>query len=266
MKFLVISMIITSLIVLPNNAYSWGKKGHRVIAALAQRYLSDEALKAVQDIIGDDNHLWELANWPDDIKSDKAKWGHVAPWHYLSIDDHENIYSEFARSSRGDILSALHDLEEKIINDQLSKQERWQALALYIHFVGDIHQPLHVGNRHDRGGNDIRVEWFGDQTNLHSVWDTRLIEYWGLSFTELTESIDQRVDLSKHAMAHQPIIEWAAESKKLRQQCYRGVNVGGGKRSRLGYRYAYDNSQLAKQRLRDAGYRLAIRLNKLLVN
>jgi len=264
MKKFVAILVCTAICTAPQLSYSWGKTGHRTVGELAERYLTPEALAAVHEIIGSDNHLWELSNWPDSIRSDRDNWSHTFPWHYVSIDDHENIHGEFPRNDKGDILSAMEEMERKIIDKSLSREERWQALAFYIHLVGDVHQPLHVGNRQDRGANDVKVTWFGEPTNLHSVWDSKIIDYWQLSFTELANSIDEKIDLSKRTSAHKSMVEWAAESKKVRAQCYKGTAPNGDKLASLGYRYEYDHGELVRDRLRDAGYRLAARLNALL--
>ncbi len=263
MKKISAAMMCVALVI-PQFSQAWGRTGHNAVAALAERYLTDEAKAAIHEIIGSDNYLWELSNWPDEIKADRDKWGYSFAWHYVSIDDHENIHGDFSRSKQGDIISALNEMEGRIIDKSLTKEERWQALAFYIHLVGDIHQPLHVGNRQDRGGNDIKVTWFGDDTNIHSVWDSRIIDLWQLSFTELTDSLDQKIDLSKRASAHKPIIEWAAESKRIRAQAYLGLETKKGELPRLGYRYGYVNGPMVRERLQQGGYRLAARLNFLL--
>lgn len=257
-----LSMLVLAIgVANSHSALAWGHTGHRSIALLAEQYLNADARAAITDIIGADNHLWELSTWPDEIRSDRRTWGYTFPWHYISIDDHEDIHGEFPRSSRGDVLLALDEMLVKIADTSLSREERWQALAFYVHFVGDIHQPLHVGNRQDRGGNSVRVKWFGQSSNLHSVWDSKIIDHWGLSFSELSDSLDQHIDLSENEGARASHIEWAEESKNLRDQCYQRLDADDGEQPDLGYEYAYYNTDLIIDRLRVAGYRLASKLN-----
>ncbi|MEQ3697399.1 MAG: S1/P1 nuclease [Pseudomonadales bacterium] len=249
--------------VLAVEANAWGASGHRAVARLADKYLSQEARTGINEIIGSENQLWELSTWPDEIRSNPNSWRHTFPWHYISIDDHEDIYGEFPRSDRGDILSGIDAMAIKINDPSLSMEERWEALAFYIHFVGDIHQPLHVGNRSDRGGNALRVDWFGQRSNLHSVWDSKIIDHWGLSFTELVEALDEDITLADTNSAHVEPIVWAAESKVLRNQCYERLESDDGEYPDLGYEYAYYNGDLVRDRLRLASYRLAYQLNNI---
>jgi hypothetical protein len=231
------------------------------VAKLAEPYLSEEARAGINAIIGTENHLWELSTWPDEIRSDPTSWGYTFPWHYMSIDDNEDIYANFPRSENGDVLTGINTMAARINDPSLSVQQRWEALAFYVHLVGDIHQPLHVGNRSDRGGNDVRVDWFGQPTNLHSVWDSKIIDHWGLSFSELVTSLDENIILTDSPETHLAPIEWAAESKTLRAQCYQRLDTDNGDNPNLGYEYAYYNSELVRDRLRLAGYRLAFQLN-----
>jgi hypothetical protein len=126
-----------------------------------------------------------------------------------------------------------------------------------VHFVGDVHQPLHVGRRADRGGNGVEVTWFRDQTNLHSVWDYLLIENERLSFSELAAFIDHPTLAELQAWQGSPVAEWVRESKAERERVY---EIGDGK---LGYAYAYENIPLVKRRLLQAGVRLAGLLNAI---
>ena len=260
------SLLIASLPLvgaLAVDAHAWGASGHRTVAKLADRYLTEEARAGIDEIIGADNKLWELSTWPDEIRSDANTWRHTFPWHYVSIDDHEDIHGDFPRSSRGDILSGIDTMAQKINDSTLSTEDRWQALAFYVHFVGDIHQPLHVGNRSDRGGNAVRVDWFGQRSNLHTVWDSKIIDHWDLSFSELVEALDENITLTAHESAQAEPIEWAAESMVLRNQCYERLDKNDGDYPDLGYEYAYYNGELVKDRLRLASYRLAYQLNTI---
>jgi len=266
MRVLLSTLVLLIGVGFSQSSFAWGQTGHRSIAALAERYLTPEAKAAVDEIIGNDNHLWELSTWPDEIRSDPQTWGYSFPWHYISIDTHEDIRSEFPRSSRGDILSAMDETFAIVADRDRAREERWEALAFYVHLVGDLHQPLHVGHRHDRGGNDVRVTWFGQNTNLHSVWDSKIIDHWNLSFQELTESLDQRIQLADEASLHTAHLDWAEESKLLRDQCYQRLEAEEGELPDLGYQYAYYNTELVTQRLREAGYRLAAKLNEAFSN
>ncbi len=242
--------------------FGWGATGHRIVAQIGEDNLSPEALASVREIIGERNLLAELSTWPDEIRSDSQVWGYTAPWHYISIDDDEVFGPELPRSESGDILWALENFEKVLRDDTVSREEKWQALAFYTHFVGDIHQPLHVGNRKDRGGNLVKVEYFGAPSNLHSVWDTQMISTVGLSYTEYVAFIDDvSVEQIRRWQANN-YVEWAQESKALRPQVYAlEFDVDGA--PDLNYIYVYWNRATMDQRLRQAGYRLAGQLNAI---
>lgn len=154
-------------------AEAWWAQQHRVVAAIAEQHLSDES-RHVVSVLTEGRGLVDLANWADQIKS-KPAWRHTKPWHYIEIGDQQRLET-MVREPRGDILRALTSSEMLLRDATIDRRSRWQALAFTVHFVADLHQPLHVGNGTDRGGNQVSVIWLGDgntplKTNLHRVWD-----------------------------------------------------------------------------------------------
>jgi len=246
------------LIFLSTTASSLGANGHRIVAEIAQQNLKPEALKALMALTGG-YPLAKLSTWPDEIKADKT-WNFAKPWHYISIDDDESFHN-LKRSDKGDIWSALEKFEKQLMDKSLSDEKRWQALAFYIHFIGDIHQPLHVGNRSDRGANDVKVKWFGQPSNLHRVWDSGLIENQQLSYSEY-------VDMLNHTSAEQnkiwqgaSYLNYLEESKKLRTQAYEI-----GEEAELSYQYTFVHKPTIEKQMVKAGMRLAGRLNDIFGN
>ena len=129
---------------------------------------------------------------------------------------------------------------------------------MLVHLIGDIHQPCHVGNGKDKGGNDIKVNWFREKSNLHRVWDSNMIESKRYSFSELAEIVNNVSKDEVRAWQEASVIEWANESKALRDQVY---NLPENKR--IGYRYMYDNWATLELRLVQGGVRLAAVLNDI---
>lgn len=251
------------MLLAPAAAWGWGQNGHRVVGEVAERHLSEQARRQIAVLLDGDS-LAEAATWPDDIRSDPG-WDRAKPWHYISIDDHETLATT-ARDPQGDVLEALHRFESVLRDPQAGKQQKVEALRFYVHFVGDVHQPLHVGRRADRGGNGIRVRWFGDHRNLHSVWDEGLIESQELSFTELTRFIDDPSPAEVAAWQAAPYEEWVRESFCVRSQVYDfgdAPTTGVENLPDLGYVYTYHRMDLVKQRLLQAGVRLAGRLDSI---
>ena len=107
----------------------------------------------------------------------------------------------------------------------MSLEEKKQAIKWLVHLVGDLHQPLHVGNGKDRGGNDIKVKWFGDDTNLHEVWDEKLFDLQNLSYTEYAHFLNLEFDESTCLKWSSGDIEsYAQESSIYRKSCYDSVS------------------------------------------
>jgi hypothetical protein len=156
------------------------------------------------------------------------------------------------------VLEAIARFERVLADRNAAKPERTQALKWLSHLVGDLHQPLHAGRLDDRGGNETLVLWFGEPTNLHAVWDSRLIDESRLSFSELAELVDHpTAEQVRDWQAGGPR-DWASESQDLRGACYQ---MGD---RRLSYRYIHDHWPTVERRLLQAGVRLAGELNRLL--
>lgn len=247
--------------VLSSQTFAWGQNGHRIVGGIAQSHLTIKAAAELQIIMGRKS-LAQLSTWPDEIRSDHH-FDHTHPWHYISINDNESLISDFPRSEKGDILWALEHFKPRIIDSSLSQQQRWEALAFFVHFVGDIHQPLHVGNRIDRGGNDVKVTFFSKPSNLHRVWDSEMIDSKKLSYTEYTQFIDQVSKPQSMRWAGADFLTWAEESKLLRKHVYQLDKNRDGTGYYVGYQYIYRNTPIFEQRLNQAGIRLAAQLNAL---
>lgn len=249
--------IIFFLLVITADAplFGWGPNGHRIVGLIAQHHLTPQAAEGLGHLIGYQS-LAQVSTWADEIRSDPA-WKKADPWHYISIDDDETLDTTH-RNPKGDILWAIERFQKVLASRTASIQERTTALKFLVHLVGDIHQPLHVGRREDRGGNLVMVLWFGRPSNLHSVWDSGMIDHQKLSYTEFTGFIDHASAEQIERWQHSGVRDWLLESVKLRKQVY-----AVGERD-LGYDYEYRNLPTVKRRLLQAGIRLAGLLNSLL--
>jgi hypothetical protein len=255
--------LLTGLLLLSGEAFSFGAKGHRIVATIAQNHLTESTRQAIVEL-NNGAKLEYLATWPDRIKSD-PNWEHAKRWHYISINDDERSKS-LQRDAKGDILYALERFEAELSDNALSQSQRRQALAFFVHFVADIHQPLHVGRRDDRGGNRIKVNWRGKTFNLHQVWDSGLIADEKLSESAYVALIDRSSRAQQSVWQDSRYIDWAHESKRLRDQIYDfSPNRADGRSGRpiLGESYVLRSKVIVKQRLLKAGVRLAGRLNHI---
>lgn len=236
-------------------AFAWGATGHRVVGLVAERQLSPATARTVAELLGPDS-LAEVATWPDDMRSDPT-WKPFEPFHFVSIEDGET-YEQSTKNPKGDLFTALARFEATLADKTAPAADRRQALAWLAHLVGDLHQPLHVGRADDQGGNTVLVLWFDAPTNLHSVWDDKLIEQTRLSFTEFVSFLDPPAPETLAAWRRGTYLDWAAESQALRSGLY---ELGDRK---LGYRYVFDHLPTVRQRLQQAGVRLAAVLERAL--
>ena len=234
----------------------WGKTGHRVVGEVAQKHLSRKANKMINKIL-DGKSLAAVANFADDIKSDTL-YNKYYPWHYVNYPA-DKKYNEVTPSSEGDIVMAIRHCMEKVKSSLTPAAEREFFLKMLVHFIGDLHQPLHAGLEENRGGNDIQIQWFGKGSNLHRLWDTNLIDHYGMSYSELADNMPclsrkERIELQKGT-----VLDWVEESHTLANQIYASVENG----EQLGYQYSYIYWTTVEDQLLKGGVRLAAVLNEL---
>lgn len=248
--------LVTLLLAAPSSLLAWGPNGHRIVGRIAMNHLTDEAARAVECLLGPEG-LDQVSTWPDEIRSDPA-WKQSTPWHFISIDDGETLETT-KREPAGDVLEAIQRFTAVLRDPQAPRPAKQEALKFLVHFVGDLHQPLHVGRRADFGGNATKVFWFKDkeETNLHSVWDSAMIDNEKLSFSEFAAFIDHPTLQELQTWQSSTPADWANESKAERDRVYQ---IGDGK---LSYEYVYQNIPLVKRRLLQGGVRLAGLLNSI---
>jgi hypothetical protein len=237
------------------SALAWGLTGHRAVGRIAQRRLTPQAAKAVAELLAPEQ-LTYVTNWADEIRSE-SEWTKADPWHWVTIPDGQT-YDSSQKNPGGDVLEAIARFEKVLADRTAPKLERTRALKWLSHLIGDLHQPLHVGRGDDHGGNDVVVLWFNEPTNLHSVWDSKIIEDSRLSFSELAELVDTPTPEQVRDWQAGGPNDWARESQQLRGACY---EFGDRK---LSYRYVHDHWPTVQRRLVQAGVRLAGELNRLL--
>ncbi len=235
--------------------HAWGKLGHRIVGEIAERNIDSKTKKAFQELLETED-LARASTWADEIRSEPKTWGHTFPWHYVSIPDGKSYFDQ-KRVKEGDVIEALFRLEDVIRDTKLPKLERVNALRLYIHFLGDLHQPLHVGRSEDYGGNRVKLGWFKRETNLHSIWDDELIKFEELSYTEYSTWLNKFSDEEKKDWVKGTYLDWAKESQELREKVY------DTKVENLSYEYHYNVKKIFEERLKKGGLRLAFMLNRI---
>ena len=234
----------------------WGKTGHRVVSKLAQQYLTTKAQKEI-DILLDGASLVSISTYGDEIKSN-PKYKALRPWHYINLSLDES-YANAKKNPKGDVVMAIKKCIAKVKDQNEPKNERAFYLKLLVHFIGDLHQPMHVGRKEDRGGNSIRLQWFGKTSNLHRLWDSHLIDSHGMNATQLLGDLEELSPKLIKEIQNQSLKQWVNESQALAKIIYENTPSN----SKLGEEYQSRYLPLLKIQLQRGGLRLAAQLNEI---
>ena len=254
MKIRFISTFILCIFTL-SQALAWGQTGHRAVGEVASFYLKRKVEKKVSEILNRES-IAVASVWMDNIKSEDS-WDYAKPWHYVTIPD-GMTYEETDKSENGDIIMKIKEITKELKAGNLSAQEEQNKLKMLIHLVGDIHQPCHVGNGEDMGGNAIKLKWFGKNSNLHRVWDSEMIDSKAFSYTELANMVNITTKEEVKALQSNTIDDWYKEAMGLRDQVYDLPED-----MYIGYEYSYKNWDTVQVQIKKAGIRLAGLLNEI---
>jgi hypothetical protein len=227
------------MVLLPGapRANAWGCKGHQTVALIAERHLTPEAKKMVDALLGanpidaklkrycgdsERDAMADVSTWPDDVRNDRKN----GPWHYIDIPlgaPHGGV--EQYCGAEGCVTKAIADNFAILRDAGGDAAKRAEALRYLIHFVGDLHMPLHAATNNDEGGNCAPVKYFRRRPrasghsfapNLHSLWDTAIVErdMEGADPAEYGEMLDAQfasyVETWQKAGIH--VEDWAWES------------------------------------------------------
>ncbi|OQW46851.1 MAG: hypothetical protein A4S09_02790 [Proteobacteria bacterium SG_bin7] len=249
---------------------AWELIGHRIVGQIAQSHLSSKAAEQTKLLLGET--LAQSSTWADNMRSD-PKFKHVEPWHYVEIPNGKT-YESSVKNPSGDILKALRETEGILRDENASTEKKTEALKFFIHFMGDLHQPLHVSRGSDRGGNQCYVKWMhkANRSNLHQVWDTLMIESQKLSYTEYSQFLDNVTEEKRKNFVRGDFDSWARESMELREKIYppnseKYCKAKGyppfKEQPLLSYEYRFENLKSLEEQLQKAGLRLAEKLNSI---
>ena len=250
--------IFLAVIAMADSAMAWDVVGHRVIAEVAYRHLNHKARKQVDKVLGTRGIVY-YASWADEIKSDTI-YPDSYGWHFQNLKSglsHEQLDSLYHNKlAEGEHL--FYALEKQI---EIARADKSQADALkfIVHLVGDSFQPMHVGHPDDKGGNKVQCEWFKRTTNLHSIWDGKLIAYTTFSYTEYADFLVNRYGTMRKQIMAMTDEECIYQTYKLQNEVYKYQNEGDTN----SYHYAYRFRTSLDIQLYTAGIRLAKLLNEI---
>jgi nuclease S1 len=271
MKTIVAALSLSVLAVAPHQAVAWGGDGHRTVAAIAFKLLPPAKAAALDRLLqGSDirEDFVDAASYPDEVIRNQDHSGHFSPWHYVNWPDNAPDYSPSVCTpdcimqelpKQIDLLRTTSDLQAKAL-----------ALSWVIHLVGDLHQPLHIADRGDRGGNEFKVRYRNRATchggtsekhpvkvELHSVWDTCLVVEIesGATPSDFADALRGSLTTYRgHSAATGDVMQWAKESHDLAgTTAYDGLSNGDD----LEDDYISKASPVVQNQLLRAGVRLA---------
>lgn len=269
--FLLIFCICACAYSLP--AFSWGQEGHRIIAKIAYDNLNRKAKKNVDKILGKQGIIY-WANWPDEIKSDTIYVKSIKDgWHYQDFAGgmSDSLVADALvhyPSEGGNLYKALDSLTLFFIlrNDEYSRiaekakdTNLVHTLRFIIHLSGDRYCPMHMAHMDDKGGNAVKMKWFGGNTNLHAVWDTKLIDSQGYSYTEYAQKLEHEYDWMKRDIQQATDEQLLLDSYHLTEAIYTYQTTWDGN----AYHYIYRWHAPMEKQLYIAGIRLAKLLNEI---
>jgi hypothetical protein len=243
-------------------AWGWGRIGHHVSARLTETLLTPATRAAILDILGPKESLADASVWPDEHRREMPE---SAPWHYVNVPITEPKYDARFCQAGGCVISKIADFRAQLKDPKATRDQKRLALRFLAHFVQDMHNPVHVGDRGDRGGNDLQLRFFDEGSNLHRVWDSGMIEHVD------TDEAKTQARLAKAftpefvgSVVQGPVEGWADESLAAARDAY--VDPADGQPLKAGKKlsdaYQARNLPIAERRIMQASVRLARILNE----
>lgn len=250
-------LVVCLSLLLAHEAHAWGQKGHDVTAYVAENHLTKRAAKRIAAVLEGYSPVY-VSNWLDNA-SHTPEYAYTKTWHYLNVDEGETLES-MPKNPDGDVLKAVTEIVARLKSGGLTPTEEALNLRMLIHLVGDMHCPMHAGHLSDLGGNRVSVIYFGDATNLHSVWDTALVESahrW--SYAEWQREIDRLSKEEAAEVASGEPADWMRETLELCSEVYASTPEG----TKISYDYVAKYAPVIERQFLRGGLRLARLLNEI---
>ena len=242
-------------------ASAWGVTGHRVVAEIAENHLTNRAKRKLKKLIGKQK-LAYWANWSDNVRN-SPEWKNTSIWHYVNIppqETKEQFIEQLKNNNKPNIYTAIQNVKGVIVDKNTPDVDKEIYLRFLVHFLGDMMQPMHTGREEDLGGNLIKIQFFKKDTNLHSLWDSGLIDNTKYSYTEYARVLDVKSKEEIKQIQSGSLEDWFYESHQAANQLYASVKPG----ENYSYDYQQQYNALLERQLLHAGLRLAKILNEVL--
>ncbi|WP_321471747.1 S1/P1 nuclease [uncultured Paludibaculum sp.] len=241
--------------------FGWGREGHRLIAQIAAQHLNAKARAEVHKLLAGGT-LESIASWADEVRPQRRE---TSTWHFIDIplDIPRGDWKPYCPKT-GCVLAMIPEMESRLRNRNLAQRDRAEALKFLVHLVSDMHQPLHVGEKHDRGGNDVRVLFFSKASNLHSTWDSGILDRAESQNAGLKAALGRKAGFfERRRLAKGTVEDWAWQSRDVARDVVYGL-LPEGRPASLGDQYFTKAVPATELQLRRAGVRLGRVLNETL--
>lgn len=243
--------------------FAWGPEGHRLVARMAQDRLTPAAAARVQATLLPGETIASMASWADVVRPMRKE---TEPWHFVNIEiSSSGLDMKRDCPPAGCIIRAIEESRERWRDPGLSPTERREALLFLVHFVGDLHEPLHCSDNHDRGGNDVMVEFEGARMNLHQVWDRGVLNRLPPE-DQLYATLESAITPADQAEWSKGTVEmWAGDSFDAARQVVYGAlpKTPQGEILHLNESYERLAKPVIERQLEKAAVRLAAILNEM---
>ena len=244
------------------DANAWWDTGHKLVCDEAYKLLTTDAKKALDPMIQEHGSFGTACLWADWVKNKERK--DTRSWHYINLPDSEQNTYNTSCPKNGCLISAFYE-QVNILNDRsLAFRERQEALWFIGHFVGDIHQPMHVGYAEDLGGNRHYLELKdGTKSNMHKLWDGQIIEHMESLFGNeyLSLSVTQEIQEFLNISHSEDIESWAQESRDIAMQ--QSVGYRNNKLKIVTNEYMETHFKVVQERIALGAIRLSQTLNRM---
>lgn len=238
------------------HTFSYNTLAHRTIADIAYRHLSCATKKKIDKVLGERGMVY-YASWADEVRSDN-NYAYSYDWHFQNLSDgitKETIQQlmDYPEREGKHLFFAIDSLSKKL-KETPKNQE---ALLFLVHFMGDLHQPLHLGRETDLGGNLINIKWFGNDIRLHQLWDKQMVESQYYSYSEYSAYLIHKFKKNSK-LKEETLLDAVWQVYLLRNRVYAYDYTGS-----YSYRYLYEFSKELDVMLYRAGIQLAKLLNDI---
>jgi nuclease S1 len=236
------------------SAGAWARLAHRVASKIACDGLTPEAGKAVLEILGAESCA-DIGAWADD----QREIPRTAPWHYVNIPIFAHAYDPKYCPRNGCVIGQIEVLKQALQDPHEGMKRKQIALKFLVHLIEDLHNPMHIGDNNDKGGNLLQLQFFGETTNLHRIWDVQIIEKRSKSEDRWIHDVRQVMNPKNIAewSRNKTAVDWANETLEIARLAYRNPLSGkllapGMSLNQAYYGFAYPRirEQLAKSACR----------------